>query len=91
MLFLVVNISYHRSKISFTEGQDSIFILPVKLEIGFDHVVDVMRTIPFHISDEFRRRYFGRNRNSKMSVIFHPADSMDESTHALRLCRDNAI
>jgi len=72
VLFLIMNISYYRSKISLAKRQDPIFILPVKFEIRLDDMIDVMRATTFNITNEFCRRDLGWNRNGEMHMIFHP-------------------
>ena len=91
MLFLIVNIPHYSREILLAKRQNPIFILPVKFKVGFDNVVDVMRTIPFDISNKFCRRNLWWDRHRQMHMLFGSADGMNETVHLFRFCNNGTI
>ena len=91
MLFLVVNIPHNSREILFAKRQNTIFILPVKLKIRFDDVIDIMRTIPFDITNEFCWRNLWRNGNSQMHMLFGSTNCVNKASHLFRLCCDGTV
>ena len=91
VLFLILNIPYYRRQVFLAKRKYPIFILPVEFKIRFDHMIDEMWTVPFHIADEFRMRNFWRDWNCEMNMVFGSTDGMDKSFQVLRFGSEDCI
>ena len=91
MLFLVMDIPHYSKKILFTKRQYTIFILPVELKIRLNDMIDVMRSIPFDVTNEFCRRNLWRYGNRKMHMLFNPANCVNKASHIFGFCRNGTI
>ena len=91
MFFLVMNIPYHCGQIFLSKRKNTIFILPVKFKTGLDHIINVVRTVSFHVADELRWRNLRRNRHCNMYMILDSTNRVNISFHILNLRCDSSV